>query len=71
MDALEATGVINMTAVNPYGLDSSNSAEHTDEHTHAVLFRDAAPSNATECTPALPSAPRIAKRRASDVRRRG
>ena len=32
MDALEATGVINMTAVNPYGLDSSNSAEHTDEH---------------------------------------
>lgn len=45
MDALEATGVINMTAVNPYGLDSPNA--ESDEHTHAVLFRDAAPSNAT------------------------
>ena len=46
MDALEATGVINMTAVNPYGLDSPNTK--SDEHTHAVLFRDAAPSNATD-----------------------
>ena len=47
MDALEAAGVVNDTAVNPYGL-SSPGGDDDVERTHAVLLTNAGHSDQTE-----------------------
>ena len=47
MDALEAAGVVNDTAVNPYGL-SSPGGDDGEERTHAVLLANAGPFDRTE-----------------------
>ena len=43
MDALEASGVVNDTAVNPYGLSSPGGDEDGVERTHAVVLANAGP----------------------------
>ena len=47
MDALEAAGVVNDTAVNPYGLSSPDGDDDV-ERTHAVLLTNAGHSDQTE-----------------------
>ena len=43
MDALEAAGVVNDTAVNPYGLSSPGGDDDGVERTHAVVLANAGP----------------------------
>ena len=43
MDALEAAGVVNDTAMNPYGLSSPGGDEDGVERTHAVVLANAGP----------------------------